>query len=289
MANIKFIEETHTYLLDDKPLISVTTLMQKHGLAPSYDGVPENVLKAKAERGTLIHKEIEDYCVKGEVGFTDELSLFIDYIEDNNIEVISNETLVHNNLVAGTIDLILGGNAIADIKTTSVLHLDAVSWQLSIYAYLYNLTHDYKVVNGKVLHFTPLGELSVRDIPLKPEMMVEELLRCEAEGRLFQNDLDFSQKKLTQLYDVENFIKEIKMQQKKAELDAERLKAELLLAMETQNVKKFENDVIRITRKDAYEKETFDTKKFKVDYPKLHQEYIKKTTVGATVLITIKG
>jgi hypothetical protein len=262
--------------------------MQKHGLAPSYDGVAENVLKAKAERGTLIHKEIEDYCVKGEVGFTEELSQFIDYVLEHGIKVLFNELLVHNSLVAGTIDLILDGGVIADIKTTSVLHLDAVSWQLSIYAYLYNLTHEEKIYKGKVFHFDALGNLVVKDIPLKPECMVEELLKCEELGKSFFNELDFSQQKLTQLYAVENFIKEIKLQQKKAELDAERLKTELLIAMEQQNVKKFENDKIRITRKDAYEKETFDSKRFKVDYPKLHQDYINKSTVKATVLITIK-
>lgn len=288
MANIKFIEETHTYLLDDKPLISVTTLMQKHGVAPSYDGVPEDVLKAKAERGTLIHKEIEDYCVKGEIGFSDELSLFIDYVEANNLKILHNELLVHNDLVAGTIDLVLAGNTIADIKTTSALHTDAVSWQLSIYAYLYNLTHEEKLVNGKVFHFNNLGELIVKDIPLKPEFMVEKLLMCERNGDLFYYDLDFAQTKLERIYAVENYIKEIKLSQKKAELEAERLKEELLMAMEKQGVKKFENDHIRITYKDEYVKNSFDTKQFKVERPDLYKEYLKSSTVGATVLITLK-
>ena len=288
MPNIRFIEETHTYLLDDKPLISVTTLMQKHGIAPSYDGVDEAVLKAKAERGTLIHKEIEDYCVKGEVGFTDELSMFIDYAEENNLKVLSNELLVHNDLVAGTIDLVLENNTIADIKTTSVLHLDAVSWQLSIYAYLYNLTHDYKLVNGKVFHFDSFGNLVVKDVPLKPQFMVEKLIMCERNGDMFYYDLDFAENKLEQIYKVENYIKEIKFSQKKAELEAERLKEELIMAMEKQGVKKFENERLRVTYKDEYDKHTFDTKQFKLEQPELYKEYLKKTTVGATVLITIK-
>jgi hypothetical protein len=289
MASIRFIEETHKYYLDDKELISTTTLMQKHGLAPSYDGVPEEVLKAKAERGTLIHKEIEDYCVNGDVGFTDELSLFIDYVNEHNLTILHNELLVHNDLVAGTIDLVLADNTIADIKTTAALHTDAISWQLSIYAYLYNLTHEDKLVNGKVFHFNNLGELIVKDIPLKPEFMVEKLLMCERNGDLFYYDLDFAQTKLERIYAVENYIKEIKLSQKKAELESERLKEELLMAMEKQGVKKFENDNIRITYKDEYVKNTFDTKQFKVERPDLYKEYIKPTTVGATVLITLKN
>lgn len=288
MSNIRFIEETHTYLLDDKPLISVTTLMQKHGIAPSYDGVDAEVLRAKAERGTLIHKEIEDYCVNGDIGFTDELSMFIDYVEENNLKVLNNELLVHNDLVAGTIDLVLENNTVADIKTTSVLHMDAVSWQLSIYAYLYNLTHEYKLVNGKVFHFNSFGELVVKDVPLKPQFMVEKLIMCERNVDLFTYDLDFAENKLHQIYQIENYIKEIKFSQKKAELEAERLKEELLMAMEKQGVKKFENERIRITYKEAYDKHNFDAKQFKVEQPNLYKEYLKKSTVGATVLITIK-
>ena len=285
---IRFIEETHEYWLDDKQLISTTTLMQKHGLAPSYAGVPEAVLSAAANRGTLIHEEIENYCVKGEVGFTNELSLFIDYVNDNNIEILANELLVHNDLVAGTIDLVLGGNTIADIKTTSTLHTDAVSWQLSIYAYLYNLTHEYQLVNGKVFHFTPLGELLVKDIPLKPQWMVEKLFKHEANGEIFHYELDHTQLKLDRIYSVENYIKEIKLLQKKAELEAELLKTELLIAMQKQDVKKFETDTITITRVDEYTKQVLDTKQFKLEHPELHKAYSKEQTVGATVKITLK-
>jgi hypothetical protein len=288
VSEIKFIEELHQYWLGDKQLISVTTLMQKHGLAPSYDGVSEAVLNAKAKRGTLIHKEIEDYCVKGELGFTDELNAFIDYVEEHKIKVLHNELLVHNDLVAGTIDLVLAGNTIADIKTTAVLHTESISWQLSIYAYLYNLTHDEKLVNGKVFHFNNLGELTVKDIPLKPEYLVERLLEAEARGEILNHALDFTEQKIERIYSIENFIREIKLQQKKAELEAELLKAELLVAMKNQCVKKFENDKIRITYVDEYIRESIDSKKLKAERPDLYKDYIKQNTVDATVKITIK-
>jgi hypothetical protein len=72
---IEFREDTHEYFLDGRKLISVTQLMRKHGLAPSYDAVPSAVLKAKAERGTLIHKEIEKYIKYGEIGFIPQETL----------------------------------------------------------------------------------------------------------------------------------------------------------------------------------------------------------------------
>ena len=284
---IRFIEETHEYWLDDKKLISTTTLMQKHGLAPSYDGVDLNVLNAAAKRGTLVHEEIENYFVKGEIGFTPELATFVEYVNENNIEVLANELLVHNDLVAGTIDLVLGNNTIADIKTTSTLHFDAVSWQLSIYAYLYNLTHDYKLVNGKVFHMAN-GHMFVKDIPLKPQWMVEKLFKLEENGELFKYELDYTQAKLDRIYEVENYIKETKLAQKRAELEAERLKTELLIAMQNQDVKKFETDTIIITRVDEYTKTTFDSKQLKLEQPNLYKEYLKEIPVEATVKITLK-
>ena len=51
-----FKEDTHQYFLIDantgeqiKELISVTTLMKKHGLSPNYDDVPSAILEAKAK------------------------------------------------------------------------------------------------------------------------------------------------------------------------------------------------------------------------------------------------
>ena len=62
---ITFNEELHKYFDGDRELISVTTLLKKHGLAPDYSGVSESVLNRKAERGTLVHEEIENYMKFG--------------------------------------------------------------------------------------------------------------------------------------------------------------------------------------------------------------------------------
>ena len=60
---LKFDAEKHEYFDGEKRLISVTQLLKKHGLAPDYSGVSDSVLNAKAERGTLIHSEIErNHC-----------------------------------------------------------------------------------------------------------------------------------------------------------------------------------------------------------------------------------
>ena len=59
---INFDEQTHTYTNEKgKVLISVTQLLKLAGISPNYDFVNEEVLKAAADKGSLIHKEIEDY------------------------------------------------------------------------------------------------------------------------------------------------------------------------------------------------------------------------------------
>ena len=57
----RFDEETHTYYdQDNKPFISTTKLLEVGGITPSYDFVDKDLLKASADKGNLVHKEIED-------------------------------------------------------------------------------------------------------------------------------------------------------------------------------------------------------------------------------------
>ena len=140
MERAIFNKENHTYTLDGKILISVTQLMRKHGLAPDYSGINETVLQRKAERGTLIHEEIERYIKHGELGFTSEQDDFIGFAKELGLKNMRSEQIVNNDLVAGTIDLMaerVAGKAtikvLADYKTGTTVDKEAVRWQLSLY------------------------------------------------------------------------------------------------------------------------------------------------------------
>ena len=197
---LTFNEETHEYTLDGRKLISVTQLMQKHNLSPSYSNVSVEVLQKKAERGSLVHKEIEDYNKTKDIGFTFELGLYKKYINENNVDVIESEMQVHNDIVAGTIDLVFyfkDNLYVCDIKTTYTLHKRAVRWQLSIYCYLYwykrftdrdMLKKYYNTTLGQAYHFTKEKTLNVVDIPLRTFEEVEELMECERKGILYKGE-----------------------------------------------------------------------------------------------------
>lgn len=289
---IEFREDTHEYFLDGRKLISVTQLMRKHGLAPSYDAVPSEVLRAKAERGTLIHKEIEDYIKRKEFGFTSELEAFVDYIKKHDVTPLASEFIVYNDLVAGTVDMLsedcLFDLIISDFKTTATLHKEAVSWQLSIYAYLHGNATGNWATKAKAYHFQTDGTLKVVDIPLKPMVEVERLLECERNGEIYTQEVAVSETALAELVEVESLIKSIEEQKKVAEAQAQELRAALMQAMEQNGVTSFENENIKVTYVAATTRTAIDSAKLKKELPEIAEQYTKKSNVKASLRITLK-
>jgi hypothetical protein len=289
---IEFRADTHEYILDGKKLISVTQLLQKHGLAPNYGDVPAEVLKAKAERGNLIHAEIERYCKYAEMGFSEELYNFIDYIKTHSVTVTASERMLYNELVAGTADLLLFENGeaiIADIKTTTRVHTEAVSWQLSLYAFLHEQTTGEMIDKGEVYHFNAEGELTVTEIPLKPYAEVIRLLECERNGEIYKAPLIVSETQLAEVLELERVIKQIEEQKKQAEAKAAELRTALMSAMEQSGCTSFENDNIKITYVAATTRASVDSTRLKKDLPEIAQRYTKTSTVKPSLRITIKG
>ena len=288
---IRFDEATHRYFDGEKELISVTRLMRKHGLAPDYTAVWSDVLQAKAERGSLIHKEIDDFIKKGEIGFTNEVAKFDEYmfIKSGEIVIIDNEFIVYNDICAGTADLLLqdrtGFYIIADIKTTATLHRDAVAWQLSIYNYL----DGWKATKGQAFHFNADGELNVVDIPLKPKEEVERLFDCERNGEIYTQSLsEIDEKQLAKLAKFESIIAEAEQMKKAAEEQRDEIKAAIMAAMEKNGVKTFETDHIKLTYVAPSTRSTIDTARLKKELPQVAEQYAKTSETKASLRITIK-
>ena len=257
---LEFNETNHTYTFDGKVLISTTQLMRKHNLSPNYDMVNPEVLQAKAKKGTLIHKEIENFIKENQLGFTDELYEFQKYVKEHNLTSIKSETMVCNDIVAGTIDLMFMENdrpIIADIKTTSVVHKEAVSWQLSIYRYLYlsyvdgNIVpvkeSEYNDVVGQVFHFNKEGILNVEEIPLKPYSDIERLFNCERLGMQFTLEIDEAENSLQNVVHLEKIINELNEKVEFAKKQQEEFKKTLMEAMENRKLSTYEKDGIKIT------------------------------------------
>lgn len=287
---IRFEKETHQYFDGDIELISVTRLMSKHGLAPDYSGVSRAVLERKAARGTVVHEEIEAYIKTGEIGFTNEVAAFVEYIKENGIMPSGSEVIVYNDICAGTVDLFLvdanGKKWIADIKTTERIHEDAVSWQLSIY----NALSEQDADVFAVFHFNADGRLTVRELKPKPKEEVERLFQCEREGKMFlpATPMIIDDARLAELSEIEMIIKQADAQKKIAEEQASLIKASILRAMEQNGIHTFEQNGIRLTVVAGGEKPQLDTARLKEEMPEVAKQYTKKVKTAPYLRVTIK-
>lgn len=294
---INFDEKTHTYTNENgEVLISVTQLLKLAGISPNYDFVNEEVLKAAAEKGTLIHKEIEDYIKKGEIGFTKELNEFITYVKEQGIKVLASEKQVYNDRVAGTIDLIFqypnGKVVYADFKTTSTIHKQAVSYQLSIYKDLdsnseHEIDANYEDADLEVWHFLKDGSLEICSVMEIAKPALDRLYESITTGKPLEKAEEEKQF-LKELYDAEKVIAYYENEKKLAEENRNKVRDKIIEIMKAQGITKFENDSISITYIAPTDAETFDSKRFKEENPNTYQEYVKITHKKESVRITLK-
>lgn len=78
----------------------------------------------------------------------------------------------------------------------------------------------------------------------------------------------------------EKAIKEIK--------EKEELKQNILTEMENKNILKLETDDLMITYIATVERETFDIKRFREDYPDLYDEYVKFSPIKSSIRVKVK-
>lgn len=292
MSEIRFDEATHTYWIGDNKVISVTQLLQKYGLAPSYNNVSTETLNRKAEYGKLVHKELEEYVKSGAMGFTDELKLFIELCKEKHITPLKSEFMVFNGLVAGTVDLLAKVDndlVLLDYKTTSTLHYETVCWQLSIYAYLYNFMNEKEVNVIKAIHFKD-GKAELVDLKLKPKEEIEKLLEAEKNGTDYVPTVQeiVSRETLETLAEIQKMIDFHKKQQEKLNTQAEAIKNQFINLMEQNGIKTLDNEFFRVTYKAPRIDLRLDTKRIQAEQPELCKNYMKETPYKASVVITLK-
>lgn len=293
-----FRESDHTYRLGDKKLISVTQLLKKHGLATNYSGVSEEVLEKAANKGILIHKEIEDYIKTGAVGFTSELSDYIDITAELGFKAEDSEIILPAEEIpedkadeyfyAGTADLIgkiSDGYVLADLKTTAKVDKRAYAWQLALYERLCGVKFDK-------LYIFHLGKNS-KAIPIErvSDEEVDRLLECERNGEIYSEPgLIVANELLARAQEAELELKRAEEAKKEAEATAKEYRQKLYEAMKQQNLSSFEtaDKSMLITRVAETTKISIDSAKLKKELPEIAEKYSKTSTVSGYVKITIR-
>lgn len=138
---LEYIDETHTYIYNGEILPSITQVL-KMKFSNKYNGISKEVLMRAAERGSKIHKKIEDY-EKQNIDDADSVELrnYKFLKKTYKFECIDNEVPVvvfkdGKAVACGRLDLVLEENGeigLGDIKTTSTLDREYLRYQLNLY------------------------------------------------------------------------------------------------------------------------------------------------------------
>lgn len=194
---MQFDEKNHVYTKNNQNYTSVTTLLKQYGLSANYAGIPADVLQKAAARGTATHKAFENY-IKSNGSIIPQAPDFGSievpqlqaYVINRSIDLTQSqsEQIVYDDTycIAGTLDWTYYDNnekILADFKTTSSIHTDAVSWQLSIYNYMLHQGDliAYYTTKLMVFHFYQ-GKFAVKEVPLIEYQEVVNLLEAHKNG-----------------------------------------------------------------------------------------------------------
>lgn len=287
---------SHTYLMDGKVLIGVTSLMQKHGLSPDYSGIPEATLMKAAQEGTAVHKEIEDYDNGVSVLRTPLVEEYITICQEHGLIFVRNEFLVSDDeLVASSIDGVYGPEnniSLVDYKTTQKLHRRSLEWQLGIYRVLFERQTGLKVANCYCLHIDKKERTIKGLIPIEPvrEDEVDALLQAEKDGRIYIDqyeepsaELVLTDAELTAYVTQQDEITKLKEQIKSIEETLKGMDARVLAYMTENNLETLEGGGGVFKVKKAYERASVDVERMKRTNPGLYEMYKKTTMVSASL------
>lgn len=298
MSEFKFDEEKHEFTLDGKKLISVTQLLRKHGISRDYANVDAEVMRKASERGTLIHREVQEWVETGNGGFTEEaynIIKWLDYQRDFGNVRISSEVKLHDDLIAGIADLIIESDykdiTIADIKTGNTKDLYCWSWQLALYAYLYSKQEgkSYADIKTVVLWTKEQGEYPVLKTYTITLEQVENLLKCEKDGEKFIYAPAVNADALSEFYETKKEIERLKARIKELEEQIEPTAAEIEKSLLDKGLKTVEYLDSRITYVYPTERISLDTKKLEEENKDIYNKYLRKTPVKGSLKINFQN
>lgn len=304
-SKVQFTEETHEYHLDGVLLGGVTPIV-KWVYPDTYKDIDDDVLRRAAERGTQVHRDCQLLDCGIDVG-SDEVKAYRDLKEANGLVTAYNEWLVDDGWgnIASKIDVIFEDGSIGDIKATSQIHVDNVTLQLSIYAYLLEGMNQGLHVPRICVIWLPrkrYGTPKLMWLDRIPTVIIDKVLYLysfEREGgaedarkaiedwkarqcpKMKETDIAAFVDAEKEVVRLETMAKEIKKQQ-------ETLRRGLLELMEKYGQQSYNGELINIVRTSETTTTTLDAKALKAEMPDIYEKYARKSTRKGSITIKIK-
>lgn len=301
-SGVLFNREEHTYELNGKFLSGITEMLQRQLFPDEFDGVPEEAIQQAALYGTEVHESIEQFDSFWTNDGTQEVADYIDICTTNGlIHERSEYTVTDGMNWASNIDKVFrrGDSTfdLADLKTygtMTVEKMEKARWQLSIYAYLFEILNPNATVgklyiihlrckqknDGSTDHIANLIE-----VDRIPSEVCKKLLDTDLAGEQFENPYSTIP---ADIAEREQEIRTLMLQKKEAEERLNELKSEILSRMEETQARSWNTETMKLTRKLPSTRYSFDLNRFKTDHPEFnYDDYMKKSAVGSSLLITV--
>lgn len=290
-SGVEFNEEEHTYHLNGKQLQGITGVINSKLYPNKFANISKAVLDKAAERGKEIHKEVEMSVNGFESASPDEgVKDFLEQCGERGIKLLEAEYVVSDGMqYASPVDVVDGCDNLYDIKTTSVLDKEYLSWQLSIYAMFFELMNGRKAGNLFGVHIRN-GKCVIVPIERRSNEDIRWLLYDEPLPLPTDTDVERSNRLSNLAAKLETIEIKIKgLQEEVATYEEEEavLKAELMEVMNDSNMSKYSQGALSLTLKSAYVTKKVDSKRLKEEMPDIFNLYSKTTNIKQSLTIKV--
>lgn len=300
-SGVLFDKERHEYWLGNRLLSGITGMLQRQLFPDEFDGIPDTVIKEAARYGTEVHESIELFDSSWINDGTQEVLDYISLCQENGlVHERSEYTVTDRENWASNIDKVYRSSdntfSLGDIKTYGTMtpeKLEKARWQLSIYAYFFELQNkDAKVGNLFILHIRNKAKQdgtfdhisNIMPVERIPSDICKELLDADIKGEQFINPYSIPEKYREQ----EDYIRQLIQTKDDVEEKLKILKSEILEDMESMGVKTWDTGTMRLTRKLPTTRLSFNANKFKADHPELdYSPYERTSNVSGSLLIAV--
>lgn len=186
---LEYLDDIHQYIVDGICVPSITQCL-KFRFGNKYASIDRATLNRASEKGTEVHRAIEEYCKTGEESDLPELENFKFLQKQYGFTVMGNEIPVilfqlGEPICAGRLDLILmtkEGLTIADIKRTSALDKEYLGYQLNLYRIAYKQCYSREIDSLRGIHLRENVRKFVQ-IPINEDMAWDLILEYLERGK----------------------------------------------------------------------------------------------------------
>ena len=294
-SKVRFDEEHHRYFLGEKELSGITGTLIKKAFPDTYKGIPDAILAKAAERGSVVHQNLElfDTICNSDVNIMPsvlpEVKDYNEMLISYGLHHVDSEYLVTDNEnFASAIDKVLaddeGNIYLADIKTTATLHYDNVSLQLSIYAKRFEEQNPDLKVKEIVCMWFKNGQSKFQPLPRVSDEQIDELINA-----YLTDDADYQYKVEVpeQFSALEQEYRLITARIDAMKIVQDDLKEKIMKMMEDNKQKSIKTNIGSYSYVEATTKKVFDTKLFKDTEPEHYEYYLKETATKPSLRIKL--